>query len=68
MIKSLLEPHLKRRAGATQVDVGMTFLIAGGVYMISSAIGGLVSGHVLLIFVDYVHIYTTFRKLAYYVS
>lgn len=43
MIESMLEPHLKREAGATQADVGVTFLILGGVYMFSSPIGGLVS-------------------------
>ena len=43
MIESMLEPHLKRSAGATQGDVGVTFLILGGVYMTSSPIGGLVS-------------------------
>ena len=43
MIESMLEPHLKRKAGATQADVGVTFLILGGVYMFSSPIGGLVS-------------------------
>ena len=43
MIESMLEPHLKRKAGASQTDVGMTFLILGGVYMITSVIVGLVS-------------------------
>ena len=43
MIESMLEPHLKRNAGASQADVGLTFLILGGIYMISSPIGGLVS-------------------------
>jgi len=42
MIESMLEPHLKRKAGATQADVGVTFLILGGVYMLSSPIGGLI--------------------------
>ena len=27
MIESMLEPHLKRKAGASQSDVGITFLI-----------------------------------------
>lgn len=43
MIESMLEPHLKRKAAASQTDVGMTFFILGGVYMISSVIVGLVS-------------------------
>ena len=50
MIESMLEPHLKRKAGASQSDVGITFLILGGVYMISSPIGGLVSIDILKIF------------------
>ena len=48
MIESMLEPHLKGKAGATQGDVGITFLILGGVYMISSPIGGLVSSNYYL--------------------
>ena len=52
MIESMLEPHLKRKAGASQTDVGLTFLILGGVYMISSPIGGLVSFLMFLIFID----------------
>ena len=43
MITSMLEPHLKAKVGASQGDVGLTFLISGAVYMISSPIGGLVS-------------------------
>ena len=39
----MLEPHLKGKAGASQGDVGLTFLILGGVYMIGSPIAGLVS-------------------------
>ena len=42
MVEAMLEPHLKRNAGATQTDVGITFLIYGSVYMISSPIAGLV--------------------------
>ena len=48
MIESMLEPHLKRKAGATQADVGVTFLILGGVYMFSSPIGGLVSEGIII--------------------
>ena len=50
MIESMLEPHLKRKAGASQSDVGITFLILGGVYMISSPIGGLVRIQILNFF------------------
>jgi hypothetical protein len=52
MIESMLEPHLKRNAGASQGDVGLTFFILGGVYMISSPIVGLVSFINLQIFLD----------------
>jgi len=43
MIESMLEPHLKSKAGASQTDVGLTFLIIGGVYMFSSPVCGFVS-------------------------
>ena len=43
MIESMLEPHLKDAAGATQTDVGLTFLILGGVYMATTPITGYVS-------------------------
>ena len=42
MITSMLEPHLKS-AGSTQSQVGTTFLILGGVYMISTPLSGFVS-------------------------
>ena len=47
MIESMLEPHLKRKAGADQTDVGVTFFILGAVYIFSSLIGGLVSSLVI---------------------
>lgn len=37
----VLEPHL-RNAGATQSQVGLTFLILGGVYMVTTPIAGYV--------------------------
>ena len=40
MIESMLEPHLKRKAMASQAEVGVSFLIFGGVYMAISPIGG----------------------------
>lgn len=40
MIESMLEPHLKNAAGATQMEVGLTFLILGGVYMVSTPVAG----------------------------
>lgn len=36
----MLEPHLKNSAGASQFQTGMTFLILGGVYMVSTPIMG----------------------------
>ena len=41
MIESMLEPHL-RSVGATQTEVGLTFLILGGVYMVTTPIAGYV--------------------------
>jgi len=40
MVESMLEPHLKNAAGATQFQTGMTFLILGGTYMLSTPIIG----------------------------
>ena len=42
MIESMLEPHLKDSAGANQTQVGLTFLILGGVYMATTPITGFV--------------------------
>ena len=42
MIESMLEPHLKDSAGANQTQVGLTFLILGGVYMATTPITGYV--------------------------
>ena len=61
MIESMLEPHLKRKAGASQSDVGITFLILGGVYMISSPIGGLVRIQILNFF-KYLDYQLTFKS------
>ena len=43
MIESMLEPHLREDANATQNEIGITFLILGGVYMVASPIMGFVS-------------------------
>jgi hypothetical protein len=43
MIESMLEPHMKNEAGSTQMDVGLAFLILGGLYMIMSVTAGFVS-------------------------
>merc|ERR1719362_1681602 len=45
MIESMLEPHL-RSVGATQTEVGLTFLILGGVYMVTTPIAGYVCDRV----------------------
>ena len=66
MIESMLEPHLKRKAGASQSDVGITFLILGGVYMISSPIGGLVSMGIFNYFQGYGLINLTAKKILTY--
>ena len=42
MIESMLEPHLKD-TGASQTQVGLTFLIIAGVYMLTTPITGYVS-------------------------
>ena len=43
MIEAMLEPHLKRKAMASQAEVGVSFFLLGGVYMAIVPIGGLVS-------------------------
>ena len=40
MIESMLEPHLKRKAMASHAEVGVSFFILGGVYMVISLMGG----------------------------
>ena len=42
MIASMLEPHLAE-AGATSSQVGLTFLIFGGVFMLSTPTAGYVN-------------------------
>ena len=43
MVESMLGPHLQLEAGASQADVGITFLILGTAFMASAPIGGMVS-------------------------
>ena len=43
MVESMLEPHLKGKADATQGDVGIAFFILGAVYMATSIMAGWVS-------------------------
>ena len=42
MIESMLEPHLREDANATQTEIGITFLLLGGPYMVASPIMGYV--------------------------
>ncbi len=42
MIEAMLEPHLKEAAGATQTQVGNSFLTLGALYMVSTPIAGYV--------------------------
>jgi hypothetical protein len=42
MIRGMLEPHLRKEANATQTEIGVTFFIQGGTYMISNPIAGMV--------------------------
>ena len=44
MIVSMLEPHLVA-AGADTNDVGITFLVFGATFMVSTPLAGLVSNH-----------------------
>ena len=43
MLESMLEPHLRSGAGATQAEVAATFFILGGSFMIASPLSGYVS-------------------------
>ena len=43
MVESMLEPHLKNYAGASQFEVSMTFLILGGCYSFVTPFAGYVS-------------------------
>ena len=43
MIESMLEPHLREDANASQDEIGVTFLILGGTYMVASPIMGYVN-------------------------
>lgn len=36
MIESMLEPHMKTTISASQMQVGVAFLISGGVYMVAN--------------------------------
>ena len=40
MIESMLEPHMKTTISASQMQVGVAFLISGGVYMLTNPLIG----------------------------
>ena len=40
MIESMLEPHMKTTISASQMQVGVAFLISGGVYMVANPLIG----------------------------
>jgi hypothetical protein len=40
IIDSMLEPYMKKETGATQMDVGIAFLLLGLLYMIGNPIAG----------------------------
>ena len=42
ILESMLEPHMKKSAGASQAEVGNAFLIFGGSYLVSSLVAGCV--------------------------
>ncbi len=43
IIDSMLEPFMKKETGATQMDVGIAFLLLGLLYMIGNPFAGWVS-------------------------
>ena len=42
MIESMLEPHMKDKAGASQAEVGLTFMIYALVYTVAGVAAGYV--------------------------
>ena len=40
MIEAMLDPHMKNTIGASQMQVGVAFLISGGVYMLANPLIG----------------------------
>ena len=58
MIEAMLEPHLKRQANASQKDVGLTFLIIGGAYMLSCPACGFV--RIFLIYLNSYYVNSIF--------
>ena len=45
MIESMLEPHMKDTAGASQTEIGITFMIYAIVYTVAGIGAGYVSLH-----------------------
>ena len=56
MIESMLEPHLRTAANASQSEIGITFLILGGSYMVATPVMGFVSK--IIIFLSYIRQFT----------
>ena len=52
MIDSMLEPHLRDTVGATQTEIGVTFMIDGIVYTLSGIGAGYV--YFLINYVDFI--------------
>lgn len=50
MIDSMLEPHMKDSAGASQTDVVVAFIIYAGVYTVAGIVAGYVSFYQRFIF------------------
>ena len=47
MIESMLEPHLKDKAGASQTEIGITFMIYAIVYTVAGLGAGYVSAKIV---------------------
>ena len=48
MIESMLEPHMKDKADASQTEVGLTFMIYALVYTVSGVAAGYVIIEIIL--------------------
>ena len=47
MIESMLEPHLKNTAGASQTEIGITFMIDATAYTVAGLGAGYVGAKIL---------------------
>ena len=48
MIESMLEPHMKDKADASQTEVGFTFMIYALVYTVAGVAAGYVINEIIL--------------------